>query len=272
LIQLNNEIYIGSDNRKSLLDLTIPDNFNSKIILFSHGFMGYKDWGAWFLVEKFFTDLGYGFCKYNVSHNGGTVEQPIDFPDLEAFSKNTYSKELFDLKQVINWVDNQVETKKDFYLIGHSRGGGIVLLNHSDERVKKIATWAAISSIEKRFPEGKQLKVWETQGTKYVENSRTNQKMPTKFSQYEDFVANKELLNIQKACEESSTPTLVIHGDADTSVPLEEGLEICTWLKTRLFEIEEANHTFGATQPWEDTELPEHLLKVCQLTESFFSY
>lgn len=228
--------------------------------------------GAWFLVEKFFTDLRYGFCKYNVSHNGGTIEQPIDFPDLEAFSKNTYSKELFDLKQVINWVDDKVETKKDFYLIGHSRGGGIVLLNHSDERVKKIATWAAISSIEKRFPEGKQLKVWETQGTKYVENSRTNQKMPTKFSQYEDYIENKEKLAIEEACKSSTTPTMVIHGDNDTSVLLEEGLDISTWLKTRLFEIEEANHTFGASHPWDKNELPEHLSKVCQLTETFFSY
>lgn len=271
-INLKNEIYVGADNRQSLVDLFVPTNFNQKVIIFSHGFMGYKDWGCWHLVEKHFTDLGYGFCKYNVSHNGGTVEQPIDFPDLNAFALNTYSKELFDLQQVVNWVDSKIDDTKDFYLIGHSRGGGIVLLNNKDTRIKKIATWAAISNIGKRFPEGKQLKVWQTQGTKYVENSRTNQKMPTKFSQYEDYIAHQEILDIQKACETSTVPTFVIHGDADTSVDLEEGLEICSWLKTRLFEIEEANHTFGATQPWESDELPEHLLKVCQLTESFFSF
>jgi len=271
-IALTNKIYIGSDQRKSLIDLTIPEDFNQKIIVFTHGFMGYKDWGCWNLVEDFFTKKGYGFCKYNASHNGGTAENGIDFPDLEAFALNTYSKELFDLQQVLNWVEKEVNFTPDFYLIGHSRGGGITLLNQQDPRIKKISTWAAISSIEKRFPEGKQLKVWQTQGTKYVVNSRTNQKMPTKYSQYEDFIANREKLDIQKACETSTTPTLVFHGDEDTSVDIEEGREIASWLKSRLFEIEEGNHTFGATQPWESNELPEQLSKICELTESFFSY
>ena len=165
-----------------------------------------------------------------------------------------------------------MEGEKGFYLIGHSRSGGIVLLNHKDKRIKKIATWAAISNIEKRFPEGKQLKVWQTQGTKYIVNQRTNQKMPNKFSQYEDYINNKETLDIQKACEKSSTPTLLIHGDEDSSVDIEEGREISTWLNTRLFEIEEANHTFGTSHPWEEKEMPEHLQKACNLTESFFSY
>ena len=235
---MKNQIYIGADGKESLLDLTIPCDFNKKIIVFSHCFMGYKDWGAWHLVENYFTKLGYGFCKYNVSHNGGSTSEPIDFHDLESFAINNYSKELFYLQQVINWVDNKVDGEKEFCLIVHSRGGGIALLNHQDERIKKIVTWAAISNIEKRFPEGKQLKVWQTQGTKYIVNQRTNQKMPNKFSQYEDFINNKETLDIQKACENSSTPTLLIHGYDYASVDIEEGIEISTWLKTRLFEIE----------------------------------
>ena len=35
----------------------------------------------------------------------GTVQQPIDFPDLEAFGHNNYTKELDDLDQVLNWVE-----------------------------------------------------------------------------------------------------------------------------------------------------------------------
>jgi hypothetical protein len=96
-INLKNQIYTGTDGRQSLIDLTIPENFNNQLMIFIHGYMGYKDWGCWNLVEKYFTDLGFGFCKCNVSHNGGTIENPIDFPDLEAFGQNNYSKELFDL-------------------------------------------------------------------------------------------------------------------------------------------------------------------------------
>ena len=269
-MNLQNQQYIGSNNRVSLVDLMIPNNFNNQLIVFIHGYMGYKDWGCWPLVQKFYTELGYGFCKYNVSHNGGTVDQPIDFSDLEAFGENNYSKELFDLQQVLNWLETKFDTLPEIYLIGHSRGGGIALLNSLDSRVKKIATWAAICDIEKRFPEGTQLKVWKTQGKRYVVNSRTEQKMPNNYSQYEDFIENKEKLNIEALCKKSSIPTLVIHGDLDTSVDIKESRNIASWVKTRVFEIEDAEHTFGATQPWNESEMPEHLQKVCEITKGFF--
>lgn len=268
--ELKNQIYIGSNGRESLVDLIIPDQFNGKIIVFAHGFMGYKDWGCWNLVSDFFTSLGYGFCKYNASHNGGTVDQPIDFPDLDAFAHNSYSKELNDLQCVLNWLENQFEKLPEIYLIGHSRAGGIALLSAHDKRINRIVTWSAISDIAKRFPEGKQLEVWKTQGTKYTLNSRTGQKMPQLYEQYEDFIAHQDQLNIEKACKESTTPTMVIHGDLDTSVDIEESRQIASWLKTRLFEIEEANHTYGASQPWESDEMPEHLQKVCVITHGFF--
>lgn len=267
---LINQQYTGANGRKSLLDLVVPANFNQQLVVFMHGYMGYKDWGCWNLVQNQFVSKGYGFCKFNVSHNGGTVENPIDFPDLEAFAKNSYTNELSDLNAVLDWIETQFDTLPEIYLVGHSRGGGIVLLKANDPRVQRIVTWSAICDIEKRFPTGKQLEVWKTQGTRYTENSRTLQKMPHSYSQFDDFDANRDLLNIEHACLNSTKPTLVIHGDLDTSVEIEEGKLIATWLKTRLFEIEEANHTYGATQPWTEAEMPEHLQKVCMLTEGFF--
>lgn len=270
-INIKNQVYSGAERRKSLVDLTIPAEFNNQLIVFIHGYMGYKDWGCWNIVEKYFTDLGFGFCKYNVSHNGGTIENPIDFIDLEAFGENNYSKELTDLQCILNWLETQFNDLPSITLVGHSRGGGIALLTALDKRVDKVVSWAGICDIEKRFPTGSELKVWKTQGTRYVVNGRTNQKMPNKYSQYEDFEANKEKLNIQKVCEVSKKPTFLIHGDADTSVDVEEGKLIASWRRTRIFEIEEADHTFGSSQPWPETTLPEHLEKVCFLTVSFLA-
>ncbi len=269
-MNLKNQIYTGANGRKSLLDLVVPVNFNGRIILFIHGYMGYKDWGCWNLVEKFYTDLGFGFCKFNMSHNGGTIENPIDFTDLESFEENNYSKEVYDVQQVLNWLETQFPTLPDIYLIGHSRGGGIALLTASDSRITKISTWAAICDIEKRFPEGTLLKVWKTQGKRFIENGRTKQKMPNNYSQYEDFELHRDFLNIEQACKKSTKTTFVVHGDMDTSVDIEESRNIATWLKTRLFEIEDAEHTFGATQPWLEDKLPEHLQKVCEITCGFF--
>ena len=69
-MNLRNEIYLGSNQRKSLFDLEIPENWNQEMIIFVHGFMGFKDWGAWDLVQHFFVSKGYGFAKFNLSHMG----------------------------------------------------------------------------------------------------------------------------------------------------------------------------------------------------------
>ena len=58
---------------------------SNPLIIFCHGYKGFKDWGAWNLMAEAFAKIGFCFIKFNFSHNGGTIEQPIDFPDLEAF-------------------------------------------------------------------------------------------------------------------------------------------------------------------------------------------
>jgi uncharacterized protein len=265
-----NEIYYGANQRPSLVDLTIPKSYSGKLILFVHGFMGFKDWGAWNKVEDYFLSLGFGFCKYNVSHNGCSIEDGLNFVDLDAFASNNYSKEKTDLTSLLDWIAEQIKPLPEIFVIGHSRGGGIVLLSHEDSRIKKLATWAAISSIEPRFPEGVELEKWKTAGFRIQKNGRTNQEMPMNYSQYEDFRSNSESLNIQKAAESLTKPLLLIHGDADTSVPISEGEQVSKWSGVPLKKIEGANHTFGSSHPWMSNELPEKLQLVCKITAEFF--
>jgi pimeloyl-ACP methyl ester carboxylesterase len=267
---MKNLIYLGSNNRESLIDFEIPNNFNQEIIVFVHGFMGFKDWGAWNLVQDFFTKKGFGFCKFNLSHNGGTIENGIDFPDEDAFGSNTYSTELTDVFCALNWIDEQKVSYQKIHLIGHSRGGGIALLvANLDKRISSVTSWAGISDIGSRFPSGKELEEWKISGVRYVQNGRTKQNLPQYYSLYEDFIQNQDKLNIGKACENLKIPACVIHGSNDTSVPISEGEQNAKLLNGSLQIIENADHVFGALHPWNSNELPDDLKKVCEKTLEF---
>lgn len=266
---LENSVYYGSNGRASLIDFKMPVNFNGKLILFLHGYMGFKDWGAWNLVESYFTEKGFAFCKFNFSHNGGTVENGIDFPDLQAFAANSYSKEVNDVQQVLDWMLHLLDDYPEIHLLGHSRGGGIALLSAQDPRIKSVTTLAGICSVEQRFSGEQMMADWKATGIRYVTNQRTQQQMPHNYSQAEDFLANKDKLDIEKACRNLDRPVLVIHGDKDTSVSIEEGQKIAGWTGTALQVIPGADHVFGSSQPWKSDELPELLKMVCEKVEEF---
>ena len=74
----------------------LKNNVKKPIVIFCHGYKGYKDWGAWNLVAEAFVKSDCFFIKFNFSHNGGTAENPIDFPDLEAFSENSFTTDEVD--------------------------------------------------------------------------------------------------------------------------------------------------------------------------------
>ncbi len=266
---IRNSIFSGAEGKKSLLDLNVPEAFNGQLILFMHGFMGYKDWGCWNLVEKYFVDHGFGFCKYNASHNGGTIKNRIDFSDLDAFSVNSYYKEYIDSLSVISWIKETVSRCKTISLIGHSRGAGIALLHSNNKDICSIVSWAGMSNMAKRFPSGDDLKKWKAEDVRFNLNSRTKQQMPNKYIQFEEYSLHKELLNIELKCKNSTKPTLLIHGNADTSVPIDEGYELAKWLNTKLHIIENGNHTFESKQPWTNKEIPFQMLQVCEITKIF---
>jgi pimeloyl-ACP methyl ester carboxylesterase len=278
-VEIINKILEGQHDKPILVDVLYQDNAIKKpIVIFAHGYKGYKDWGAWNLVAQRFAENNIVFVKFNFSHNGGTVEQPIDFPDLEAFGQNNFTKELDDLQTVIDWVyKNDVFADNfDFNnlsLIGHSRGGGIVLIKAFEElKIKKVITWAGVSDYGVRFPSGAVLETWRKNGVLFIENSRTLQKMPHYFQFYQNFIENKDRLNIHDAVTNLKIPQLIIHGEADETVRLVEAEQMHQWNpKSKLCVIDKANHTFGSSQPWVEDTLPEALEQVAKKTIEFIN-
>lgn len=247
------------------------------VVLFCHGYKGFKDWGAWDLMAKHIAKAGFCFVKFNFSHNGGTVDDPIDFPDLEAFGNNNYTKELSDLGDIIDWTKTHFKANKavntsEIYLIGHSRGGGISILKTAeDSRIKKLVCLASVSDFGSRFGNADDILNWKKQGVKYITNGRTKQQMPHYYQFYKDFVTNEKQLNIKTAVKNISVPFLIIHGDADTSVKIDEALALHQWQnKSELEIIKAADHVFNTKHPWEKDVLSDELQAVSELIAGFF--
>ncbi|MBN4051444.1 alpha/beta hydrolase [bacterium AH-315-M05] len=272
----NRNIVIKGENEKPILiDVYYNKNAEPKpIVIFSHGFKGFKDWGHFNIVARKFAEAGFVFVKFNFSHNGTTPDNPLEFADLEAFGNNNYSKELDDLGSVIDWVENNnigaVGGRAPIYLLGHSRGGGISILKaKEDGRIKKIVTWSAVSDFASRLPEDDAR--FKKEGVVYVLNARTNQQMPLYYQFVEDFYQSKQRLDIPAAVKGMNIPQLIIHGTDDEAVPVEEAKRMKQWNpNAELLLIDGAGHTFGAKHPYPDEELPVDAQRVVEASVDFF--
>lgn len=267
-------------SRPIMVDMRFKaDNKPKQLVIFCHGFKGFKDWGHFNQIANEFVSRGYIFLKFNFSHNGTTVKHPLDFVDLEAFGNNNITTELNDLKDVIDAVVNKhliipdVEIADEkIFLIGHSRGGGIVILKAGeDERIKGTCAWAPVDDFKERYS-GEMIAEWKKKGVHYIQNSRTGQDMPLYYQMVEDIYGNVERTDIPAVLKELKTPLLAIHGTDDETLNYENTKNMkAINPEIQILIINNANHTFGGIHPWEGDKLPLHTQQVIDATDKFFS-
>ncbi len=261
-------IYLENKETKGFLaDIFYSDTKKKlPLVIFIHGYKGYKDWGAWNLMAEKFAEAGFFFVKFNFSHNGTTVEDPHNFADLEAFGNNNYSKELSDLGFVIDhFIENSRVDREKVILIGHSRGGGIsIIKTFEDERINGLITLASVDTLE-RFPTGEAFENWKRAGVYFALNGRTKQEMPHYYQFYEDYEKDIHRFDVERATEMAKAHMLIIHGTQDEAVNAGQAEHLhLLHPNSQLFLIENANHTFGAKEPWTEKKLPEDLNTVTE--------
>ncbi|MFZ8836207.1 MAG: alpha/beta hydrolase family protein [Flavobacteriales bacterium] len=278
MIERRNFSIPGKHGKPVVADFCCASTGEAKpLVFFIHGYKGFKDWGVFGCMDELLLAAGFAVFKMNFSHNGGTVDEPIDFPDLEAFGNNNYSIELDDVASALEWIRNEQALSGEvdlncISLIGHSRGGAIAILTAAqDARIHRLVTWASVSTLHRTmFNEGAELDEWKRNGVLYVKNGRTGQDMPHYIQFYEDYLAHRERLDVEAAARKLSVPHLILHGKGDSSVPHTHAMELHAWSSlSRLHLIADADHVFGGKHPWTGESLPADFEEVLTETVGF---
>lgn len=266
--------------RPFAFDLYLPGEARScPLIIFAHGFKGFKDWGHWDLIARAFAEKGLAFLKFNFSHNGVTPDHPLDFADLEAFGRNNFTKELLDLDTLLDalfahpaWLPASIDLQQTG-LIGHSRGGALsIIATARDPRIKALATWAAVSDLGFLWNDAPWLSQWKKDGVFTIPNARTGQDMPLYFQLYEDYIRHGEDYRVETQIARLSQPMLIAHGTADPGVPPHHAQLLQSWNPgAELLLIDGADHVFGGSHPFTGTELPLHSKILADHTIRFFT-
>ena len=226
------------------------------VILYAHGFKGFKDWGFVPFIAEFFVKNGFSFVTFNFSHNGIGPDMET-FSEEDKFSKNTYSLEVEELgEMILRCSEGELggkEANRRVGLLGHSRGGGVsILAAQRSPEVQAVATWASISNVDRY--EKHIYEDWRKKGFMEAPNSRTGQIMKVGMDMLKDIEKNsKNALNILSATKHLGKPLLVIHGSEDTSVRFYEAEMLNIYadpIRSEMRLIAGADHTFGVKHPF----------------------
>jgi pimeloyl-ACP methyl ester carboxylesterase len=215
-------------------------------VVFVHGFKGFArfaffPWLADQLVANGFTALTFNFS------GSGIGEDLETFTDLDGFAENSYTRELQDLARVLAESERRGWTGPQIGLFGHSRGGAVALLHAArDARVRALVTWSSIASVV-RWNEH-QIAEWRARGYQEVPNTRTGQIFrvsTTLLDETEEHHLGR--LNLRLAASTLLCPWLIVHGDADETVPFSEGEQLQTASDGRaeLVRVTGGTHTFN---------------------------
>ncbi len=261
---LNASLYINSTSSSGKLP----------ILIFSHGFKGFKDWGGFPYLCSKLAESGFAVLSFNFSGNGVESSSPMDFTRLDLFAENTHSIELNDLEAVIEFLPSLAEKypvdNNRTGLIGHSRGGGISIITAAnDNKIKALVTLASIASFDRYTNE--QKKRWREKGYIEIPNTRTNQMMRMNVSLLDDIEQNHEKLDILKAAGRLRKPYLIIHGKEDLAVKYTDAEKIYSASGkgfTKLQTIENTGHTFGVEHPFKGST--RAFDEVIELATGFF--
>lgn len=223
-------------------------------VVFLHGFKGFRRFGFFPNLARAAAMRGFAAVTVDFSRNGIGADGADTFSAMDLFAEHTHSRNLDEIRRVTGVLERGTllgHPVRRIGLLGHSRGGGEAVLAAADDpRIHTLVTWSAISHVDRWTPE--QVATWRAGGTVEVENARTRQKMPIGPGYWRDLDQNRERLDILAAAARVTVPWLIVHGDADPTVPVDEARQLfdAAGENAELLVVEGADHGFNGKHPY----------------------
>ena len=222
---------------------------SNPIIILCHGFSTHKDGRTNTRLEETFNTNGlatFRFDFYGHGESGGRLE------DI------TISEAVDDVLQAIKFVPHS-ECRK-IGLVGSSFGGmASILAASKSPNLSVLALKSPVSDYLDRLifqDHKKKIEEWKEKGFIQIigaagQNLRLNH----------SFYSDAQRIRGSEAAARIFIPTLIVHGDQDETVPVEQSIHISKLIKNcRLEIIHGANHVYSQ---------PSHFEKMLDLISGF---
>jgi dienelactone hydrolase len=240
------------------------------VIIVCHSFMAFKDWGFFPFIADRLANPGYIALSFNFSHDGvmGDGDRITEFG---KFERNTFSKELDDLRVVIDevWsgqIGGGIIDRSKIILLGHSRGGGIALLHASvNALVKGLITWSTIDTFDRWTQHQKEK--WKNLGFLPLVKDSSVSPLKLGIDLLKDLENNRVKLDLKTAASRIQIPWLLLHGKTDVTVPPHESENLFAAANKSMADLillDHVGHLYSAATRDEDNY--QTLNKIIDLT------
>ncbi|NRB73055.1 MAG: alpha/beta fold hydrolase [Verrucomicrobiales bacterium] len=218
---------------------------SSLLVIIGHGVTGDKDrlWAV--ALAEALAEAGFNALRFSFAGNGKSDGK---------FEACTISKEVKDLKAIVDAAEE--EGYHRICYAGHSMGGAVgVLAAAKDERIELLISLAGMVHT-KKFCETEFGEVTPGKGNMWDEEG-----CPLSKAYVDDMNKINTVLN---KTEKIEVPWLLVHGDKDDVVPVEEGQEmyVAAYEPKELVILEGVDHVFSGDGEGKMTEAVVSWLKT----------
>lgn len=213
--------------------LSKSTNDKSKpIIIFVHGFRSNKNTINFVKLKDFLIQKNITSFRFDIFSHGWSEGK---------FEELTISEAVDDIANAIKFLKKIGYTK--FGLVGSSFGGNASITAASKLKdIVFLVLKSPVSNYEERTKKiltKKQISDWKKKGFREMRIDGEEYKL--NYSFFEDFKNN----NGYKVAPLIKVPTLIVHGNADESVPVEQSIKISKLIPNcKLVLIKGANHRY----------------------------